>query len=330
MTSHSDMLFVTAFIALFVSAHGLASVTPPTAARPVVVGTSEYSNVLFGKLQRAAALWGTNLGEPMTIVSPGDKEQKLSKCLWNQFYMANPGTYGTLTEKDLVKPLSSSIPQADLKDSLLFFDVTTSAPEPSPLSFFPFGKKDDEKDDEPTVPTINANILQSAVDRGCAHVYVLANGESLESCRLTLEQYANIIPSTIIALEGDITMKSTQGWVTSRPQNMEGEFLRPVSMRAYNPENYFSGSNAVIPAEDVAEVMMHLALRTGRSFVEYPRVVQISPGDDPLVERRNADYFTLTTTQEAGTVQSVASWEQFLSPLGEVNAELGKRPDQIE
>ena len=78
--------------------------------------------------------------------------------------------------------------------------------------------------------------------------------------------------------------------------------------------------------------MIHVALRTDREFNEYSRLVQVAPSDDALVERLNADYFTLTGGQKArelaGTVQSVASWENFLSPLGEVNTELGKRPDQ--
>lgn len=340
-----------ALLVLVPGSYGLALVTPtPTTARPVIVGTTAYSNILFGKMQRAAALWGTNLGRPMTIVQKADKEQTLTKCLWNQFGMASPGSDGTLAEQDLVKPLSSWVPQADLKDTLVFFDATSVAPEPSLLSFkLPFGKK---KEETAIVPTINADILQCAVDRGCAHVYVLANDESVGGCYAALERYASRLPSTILVLEGNgggITMEPTPGWATSRPQNMEGEFLAPVSMRPRNNNNnkdpeeepttgtsMNSHRNAVLPAEDVAEVMLQAALRTDRTFLEYPRVVTIAPGatagggDDALVERRNADYFTLTTSAQAGTVQSVASWKRFLAPLGgEVNADLGKRPDQI-
>jgi len=304
---------------------GLALITPPPAAKPVVVGTSAYSNILFGKLQRAAALWGTNLGQPTTVITRNDKEQNLKKCLWSQFYMASPGTEGILKETDLVKPLSPWIPHADLKDPLVFFD-TTSAPDASRLSFLPFGGKEEGS----SAPTINSDVLQCAAARGCAHVYVLANYESLEGCYATLEQYAGIVPSTIVALEGNIVMEPTPGWKTSRPQNMQGEFLRPVSLRPYNPEDFFSNSNAILPAEDVAEVMMQVALRTDRNFLEYPRVIQVAPGGDTIVERSNADYVTVTTNEQGGSVLAVASWEKFLWPLGDVNTELGKRPDQVE
>ena len=86
--------------------NALALQVPPPPAKPVLIGTSDYSNVLFGKLQQAAALYGTNLGEPTTILGTGDKEGKLDKCLWSQFAMANPGSDGILSRKDLVDPLS--------------------------------------------------------------------------------------------------------------------------------------------------------------------------------------------------------------------------------
>ena len=52
-----------------------------TKTRPIVVGTSDYSNILFGKLQRAAAIFGTNIGPPISIVSDELSEgKKLNKC----------------------------------------------------------------------------------------------------------------------------------------------------------------------------------------------------------------------------------------------------------
>ncbi len=52
-----------------------------TKTRPIIVGTSDYSNILFGKLQRAAAIFGTNIGSPISIVSDELSEgKKLNKC----------------------------------------------------------------------------------------------------------------------------------------------------------------------------------------------------------------------------------------------------------
>ena len=306
-------------------AHALALRAPPLPAKPVVIGTSDYSNVLFGKLQRAAALWGTNLGEPTTILRPGDKGQRLNKCLWDQFYMANPGGDGTLSQDDLTARLSY---YNDLKDTLVFFDAVT--PKEEGGFSLPFMKK---KEVDPT-PTIDPEILDCAVERGCAHIYVLSSPEALAGCSQALEAYNGRVASTIICLEQGVTMNPTKDWTTSRPQTMEGEFIGSVALRKYNaddPATWRLGK-ATIPVEDVVEVMIHVALRTDREFNEYSRLVQVAPSDDALVERLNADYFTLTGGQKArelaGTVQSVASWENFLSPLGEVNTELGKRPDQ--
>ena len=137
-------------------------------------------------------------------------------------------------------------------------------------------------------------------------------------------------------------MTMTDGWTTSRPQDMEGEFSGATALQGYNDNNNNVDDDgpslfgtATIPVEDVAEVMMHVALRTDREFNTHPRSFQLAPSssdDDELVERLNKDYFTMmggeNARKMAGTVQSVASWGSFLSPMGEVNTELGRRPDR--
>uniref|UniRef100_A0A7S1ZDB2 Uncharacterized protein n=1 Tax=Trieres chinensis TaxID=1514140 RepID=A0A7S1ZDB2_TRICV len=304
-------------------ANALALHSPPLPAKPVLVGTSDYSNILFGKLQRSAALWGTNLGEPTTIICPGDQERKLQKCLWNQFYMASPRSDGIMSFDDLTSPLSY---YNNLKDTLIFFDAAT--PKEASGFSLPFMKKQQVD----TVPTIDPTVLQCAVERGCAHIYVLASPDALDGCYQVLEPYNGQVASTIICLDDGVTMAPTKDWMTSRPQDLEGEFIGSVALRPYNPDVPSMFGASTIPTEDVAEVMIHIALRTDREFCEYPRFLLIGPSDDELDVRLNADYFTMVGGQKArelaGTVQSVTSWGQFLSPLGDVNTELGKRPDQ--
>jgi hypothetical protein len=329
MRAPNSLLLLSAFL---YASNALALTTPPPTARPVIVGTSEYSNVLFGKLQRAAALWGTNLQQPTTVVCPGDKSGALDKCLWKQFYMANPGSDGILSQKDLLRPIADWMGN-DLEDTLLFVDLV-SPKEKGLLSNLPFVKKEEDN-----VATINPEILQCAVDRGCAHIYVLANEETLGGCYSALEAYSNSLPSTILALNKGVSLKPTQGWTTSRPQNMKGEFVGPVALGAYDSDVYYEGdssfaADATLPMEDAVEVMMHMALRTDRSFKEYPRIITLSSSDNAniMAERPKEDYFTRTGNNNsgpAGTVLSVASWQNFFSPLGgQVNTELGDRPDQ--
>jgi len=238
--------------------------------------------------------------------------------------MASPGSDGTLSQRDLLEPLSY---YNDLKDTLVFLDAV-SPKEESFFSKLPFMKKVEE----PQIPTVNPDIIRCAAERGCAHIYVLSSSEALESCWYALEPYNGYVASTIIALDKGVTLQPTPGWTTSRPQNMEGEFVGAVALRSYNNEDPTDFGGATISVEDAAEVIMHVALRTDRTFNEYPRIVQIAPSDEALVERLNADYFTMTggriAQQQAGMVQSVESWGNFLAPFGEVFTELGKRPDQ--
>ena len=297
----------------------------------MVVGTSEYSNVLYGKLQRAAALWGTNLRDPAAIVCPGDNPQKLKQCLWTQFYMASPGAGGTISQKEVMEDYST----LNFPETILFFDAASPKQESllSKLPFFNNGNNNNNNNQDPSIPAINQELLYCAAERGCAHVYVLCSIEALESCWYALEPYNGYVASTIIALDKGVSLQSTPGWTTSRPQNMDGEFVGAVALRGYNGDDptYFGG--ATLPVEDAAEVMLHVALRTDRTFSEYPRIVQIAPSNDSvMVERLNADYFTMTggpiAQERAGTVKSVASWAAFLAPFGQVYTELGKRPDQ--
>jgi len=358
------------------------SLSPPPTARPVIFGsTSDYSNILFGKLQRAANLYGTNLKQPLAIVKEGDDvlTKKLEKCLWNQFYMANVGPDGVLEEADLIRPLSAWIPQADLKDCLIFFDLASSIVTPTktdlfsgdflsslPLPFFNNNNKDKDKKDQMVIDknkkddqsasskpiiSINLNVLKCAVERQCAHIYVLTTTDNLATCRSTLMEYAGTIPSTILCLQEDVDMVSTKEWASKREQNMEGDFITSMQLQRIREDekddgdgykNRRRGSTKItIPVEDVVEIMIQISLRTERdNLASSPKIVQLSrtnyendENKNDLVEKPNSDYFTMmggkTMKKLAGTVKTVTSWEKLLSPLGgKINTELCFRPDK--
>lgn len=352
------------------------SLSPPPSGRPVIIGTtSDYSTILFGKLQRAANLYGTNLQQPLAIVKEGDDvlAKGLERCLWNQFYMANPGPDGVLEEEDLIRPLSAWIPQADLKDALVFFDAASPArvkksiiPEDLfsslPLPFLNNSKAKQNKDQkligkevgetQGYCNDINIDVLKCAVQRQCAHIYVLATTDTLMACQSALEKCADSIPSTIVCLQEGLRMVSTKGWVSSREQNMEGDFINSMKLlqviRDDDETNVgkkkncnadtSTKSDGTIPVEDVVEIIIQISLRTERENVaSSPKIVQLSLGDcnenNDLVEKPNSDYFTMMGGKQmkelSGTVKTVTSWEQLLSPLGgEINTQLCRRPDK--
>jgi len=336
------------------------SLSPPSPARPVIIGTtSDYSAILFGKLQRAANLYGTNLKQPLAIVKEGDDvlAKGLERCLWNQFYMANSGPDGVLEEEDLIRPLSSWIPQADLKDTLVFFDAASPArmkksiiPEDFfsslPFPFLNNSNKRQEKDQklvEKEVDDINIDVLKCAVQRQCAHLYVLATTDTLMACQSALKDCADSIPSTIVCLQEGLQMVPTKGWVTSQEQNMEGDFINPMKLLQVRGNgdcgaDTSTKTDGTIPVEDVVEMMIQISLRTEReNIASSPKIVQLSLGDDnednDLVEKPNSDYFTMMGGKQmkelSGTVKTVTSWEQLLSPLGgEINTQLCRRPNK--
>jgi len=293
--------------------------------------------------------------------------------------MADSGPDGILEEEDLLRPLSPWIPQADIQGDLLFVDAVSPLEDSKGASesgglfgFFGMGKKKElsppstiEEREGTDANPINEKIIACAAERGCDHAFVLVDESSLQACKEILRKYSDDLPSTIMclgspqtktsALKSSISMHPTKGWQSSRPQDIEGEMIGPVTISKIievdengNINDQKAASKSIeknaklneLPAEDVAEVMLQISLRTDRYVPpeESPRMVSISPGsgndnndNDGLKERLNADYFTRTGGEQArklaGNVQTVSSWSILLSPLGYVNGELGKRKD---
>lgn len=308
----------------------------PPKAKPVIIGTSDYSNILFGKVQRAASLFGPNLRQPFTILSKGDSQRKLDSCLWNKFSMANSGSAGIEEENDILLPLTGWIPQGNLKDCIIFADAASpSNPSGNKLvsSFF-FQRNSNSASNDlcSEIRELNTALLKVAVQRGCAHIYVLSNDASLSSCIATLQEtcVAQGTQCTILALEPNTILETTPGWTSSRPQDMRGELRVPIELQLYcdemNPAP--QGETRIFPAEDAAEVMLQVSLRANRSPESLLRIVRLRIGGE-LEGRANADYFTLVGGKKAraraGSVLSVASWETVLSPsFGPVIASLGQ------
>ena len=314
---------------------GLAPVLPPK-AKPVIIGTSDYSNILFGKVQRAASLYGPNLRQPFTILSKGDSQQKLDNCLWTKFCMANSGSAGIEEENDILRPLTGWIPQGNLKDCIIFADAASpSNPSGNSLvNSFSFQRKRNNpaNDLRSEIRELSTELLKVAVERECAHVYVLSNDASLSACIATLQEtcVAHGTPCTILVLEANTILEATSGWTSSRSQDMRGELSIPIELRLYCNETNPAPQNQTrtFPAEDAAEVMLQLSLRASRSPESLLRIVRLGIGGE-LEGRANADYFTLVGGKKAraraGSVLSVASWDMVLSPsFGPVIASLGQ------
>jgi hypothetical protein len=319
------------FVATMLVRFTVALVRPPKAA-PFILGTSDYSSILFGKIQRAASLFGTNLCQPRTILSEGDYRQDLENCLWHKFGMATSGSIGTLKEKDILSSTSPCISLGDLTDSLIFIDAASSANDknlkPNLLEQAVASLQNDMKQEVHSIPTqsrrraINQELLSFFVDRKCAHVYVLSDHASLSTTISILNQHcvSNNVACTILTLGSNVALKSTSGWVCSRPQGLKGELTGPVELVSWKkhirPSTYFG--SAAFPVEDAAEVMLQVALRVDRSPKTLLRVVC-------LFAPRTHDAFHEGRHRQ-GKTQS--SWTSLLSPsFGPVIRSLGKRPD---
>ncbi|KAI2511516.1 hypothetical protein MHU86_2952 [Fragilaria crotonensis] len=181
------MNFTVYVVATMLLRFSVGLVTPPKAT-PFIFGTSDYSNILFGKTQRAASLFGTNLRQPHTILSEGDSVQDLEHCLWHKFCMATSGSIGTSKETDILCSTSPWISRGDLTDSLIFIDVASLENvknfKPNPLEQALASFQNNVKQEMHSIPiqprtrTINQELLKLVVDRKCAHVYVLSDHAS--------------------------------------------------------------------------------------------------------------------------------------------------------
>mmetsp|Transcript_30563 Transcript_30563/g.72097 ORF Transcript_30563/g.72097 Transcript_30563/m.72097 type:complete len:446 (-) Transcript_30563:98-1435(-) len=146
--AHCCWLLLAARSLTDVSVYGLSSSPKPSSKpkRPLVslTGSGDVSGFLYGKLQRATSLYGSGLTGPATAVVHGDRDTSellppsvvasssgdalghLDRMLWNQFGMAT--CEGSVDREDLLTEPSYLKPRlADLKDTMIFLDATTTS-----------------------------------------------------------------------------------------------------------------------------------------------------------------------------------------------------------
>ena len=184
--------------------HAAAALLPaplkPDVSSPVPVVTGgDTANVLFGKLQRAAALPGSRLS-PNPVASV-DAKGRLSSVLWSQFMMSN------VPAQDLIEP--EDLPRSRrVEQSLVFIDCTTTEGGgglPNPFDLF--GKKKPKAQVAGAAKPVDVELLKLAQARGAKHTFVLVEGSAVRSCFETLSSLQ--LCATIIAPEDGVELKTT-------------------------------------------------------------------------------------------------------------------------
>ena len=245
--------------------------------------------------------------------------------------MATCGASGTSEGTDILSA-SPRTNQGILSESLIFVDTAAVAQfkslKPNILEQVVASLQNGAQQDIHSIPTrprtrtINQELLKLAVDRKCAHVYVLSDHASLSTTISILNQHciAESVPCTILALGPNVVLTPTNGWICSRPQDLQGELTGPVELipwtKHIRPKMRFGPT--AFPVEDAAEVMLQVALRAHRSPKSLLRVVCLqTPGN------HDAPYAGRSRNEKAQS-----SWTSLLSPsFGSVIGSLGKRPD---
>ena len=316
---------------------------------PAVVTGATTANFLFGKLQRAAQLPSSDLGNPYFVVSEDPKA--LEKVLWEQFCMASVSDFQLLPRgggfgADYLEALGGALWFVEsMSSEALSGRSLASRQRGALLELLGFGPKPDNKPEDSAAASaalgpnpLDTLCLKAAASSGAAHIYVgVEDADGLRECEAALEGLPSLPPVTIFVPEVGFRVRSTSGWESKRPQDLEGELTGAVAVRLMDASSSSSNGNAcddadaaeevVISREDFAEVMLQVALRLPRTEEEGApprRVVVVAGGSsDGLEERLNASYFTLTGGKTmraaAGTVQSI-DWEACLAPLGSLVA----------
>ncbi|VEU34145.1 unnamed protein product [Pseudo-nitzschia multistriata] len=251
--------------------------------RPIVslTGSGDVSKFLYGKLQRATSLYGSGLVGPATAVVHGDKDTRellpkpvvasssrdqrkdLDDMLWKQFGMAT--CEGIVEREDLLTKMSYLKPRlADLQDTVLFLDATTSGMGKNSAGsgetglggllsgFLGGGSKPKPNSTPKNKPRSNkkkksmqsdcwvdVDLVRSAMSRG-SRVFVVCESSDTTRCAKALNKCISAMDGdnsivTLVSPEDGTILGGNEGedtaWKSLRPQDLEGELLQAVSVR---------------------------------------------------------------------------------------------------
>mmetsp|Transcript_20554 Transcript_20554/g.51109 ORF Transcript_20554/g.51109 Transcript_20554/m.51109 type:complete len:446 (-) Transcript_20554:138-1475(-) len=213
--------------------------------------------------------------EISTIASPQKQLKDLENMLWNQFGMAT--CEGSVEREDLLTPMSYLKPKlCELKDTLVFLDATTTGMGKkqsngggglgglfsSILPGKPGAKQPLRQQKTASVDTSTKNgwldidLVRSAVSRGSG-IFVVCESQDTESCAkaladcmASLGEDVNDSIVTLIAPDDNVRLgdSSESRWNSLRPQDLEGELSKTVSVRDGTDE-YLSQMEEVHEAE---------------------------------------------------------------------------------
>mmetsp|Transcript_254 Transcript_254/g.725 ORF Transcript_254/g.725 Transcript_254/m.725 type:complete len:297 (+) Transcript_254:248-1138(+) len=280
---------------------GTAAALRPVAA-PVVVGGGATAAALYGKLQRYEAVFDSGLARPSLVAS--EKEiNAVDKVLWNAYCMASVTRGDAVPRDQFVRGRLR-----ELSSPIFFVDATGAGPAPpAPPAFLPFFGGSDPA---PTPAASSGEAPAAEILAACRgeHVFVLASAECARACEDALDD-AGVERATVVAPSDGVALVCDGSWVSSRPQDLEGELLAPVEVGE-------EAGTGALDVQDLAEVAVQIALRLPRDASRSVRV----RGGGAAASRQNANYFTEIGGKNAkareGTVSS-ADWGSTLGALGE-------------
>ncbi|OEU17913.1 hypothetical protein FRACYDRAFT_238343 [Fragilariopsis cylindrus CCMP1102] len=207
----------------------------------------DVSEFLYGKLQRATALYGSGLLGPATATINGEKDMKelsaanakakggkeqiqsLNKMLWNQFGMAT--VEGSIEREDLFWKDSNTILYkpilAELQDTIVFLDVTSCNNQGSGggggggiggmiSSFFPSPKKQELSSTPSRIqvppPQLDIELIKAAISGG-AQIYIVCESDNTKYCVETIKEQINVestlCPITIVSPDDGVVLNSS-------------------------------------------------------------------------------------------------------------------------
>ena len=224
----------------------------------------DVSEFLYGKLQRATALYGSGLLGPATATINGEKDMKelsaakakggkeqiqsLNKMLWNQFGMAT--VEGSIEREDLFWKDSNTIMYkpilAELQDTIVFLDVTSCNNQGSGgggggiggmiSSFFPSPKKQ-ELSSTPSrtqpPPQLDIELIKAAITGG-AQIYIVCESDNTKYCVETIKQQINVesttCPITIVSPDDGVVLNSSSS-------SSDGNVVNDKSWSSVRPQD---------------------------------------------------------------------------------------------